>query len=159
MQETVTQTGFFEVNGTLAYVEQEPLIFLGTLKDNILFENIYNEDKMTKVIKVCQLESDLLQLSNGINTQIGERGINISGGQKARLALARAVYSDADILLLDDPLSAVDPHVAHAIFNECIVGYLKNKCVILATHQLQFLKEVDKILVLNKGEQLQMGNY
>ena len=65
---------------------------------------------------------------------IGERGVNVSGGQKARISLARALYSDADIILLDDPLSAVDPEVAHKIFHECIKGFLKSKLVILATH-------------------------
>ena len=75
-------------------------------------------------------------MANGQDTIIGERGVNVSGGQKARISLARAVYSDADIYLLDDPLSAVDTHVANGIFNECILGALKNKCVILVTHQL-----------------------
>lgn len=72
----------------------------------------------------------------GENTVIGERGVNISGGQKARISLARAIYSDADIYLLDDPLSAVDPEVAGKIFNECIVEHLKDKIVVLVTHQL-----------------------
>jgi ABC-type multidrug transport system fused ATPase/permease subunit len=71
---------------------------------------------------------------------IGEKGINISGGQKARISLARAIYSDADIYLLDDPLSAVDPAVASSIYNECIQNALKDKLVILVTHQLQFLR-------------------
>ncbi len=76
----------------------------------------------------------------GQKTTIGERGVNISGGQKARISLARAIYSDADIYLLDDPLSAVDPAVANGIFTDCILGALKDKCVILVTHQLQFLR-------------------
>lgn len=76
----------------------------------------------------------------GQKTTIGERGVNISGGQKARISLARAIYSDADIYLLDDPLSAVDPSVANGIFTDCILGALKDKCVILVTHQLQFLR-------------------
>jgi len=87
-------------------------------------------------VKVSQLTSDVKILSRGINTVIGERGVNISGGQKARISLARAVYSNADIILLDDPLSAVDPEVANKIFNECICDALKNKIVILVTHQL-----------------------
>ena len=79
---------------------------------------------------------DIEVFPNGVNTVIGERGINISGGQKARISLARAVYSEAEIYLLDDPLSAVDPEVANAIFHDCICGTLKDKCVILVTHQL-----------------------
>lgn len=83
---------------------------------------------------------------------IGERGINISGGQKARISLARAIYSEADIYLLDDPLSAVDPQVAHNIFNDCIEGFLKDKLVILVTHQLQFLMNQSNILVIKDGQ-------
>ena len=90
---------------------------------------------------------------------IGERGINISGGQKARISLARAVYSEADIYLLDDPLSAVDPQVASDIFNQCICGVLKDKCVVLVTHQLQFLTKVDKIMVIKDGKQLAVGSF
>lgn len=82
------------------------------------------------------MERDLAILGNGADTVIGERGVNISGGQKARISLARAVYSDADIVLLDDPLSAVDPQVANNIFSECIRGALKDRLVILVTHQL-----------------------
>ena len=83
---------------------------------------------------MCQLEADLSQLVNGLETEIGERGVNISGGQKARISLARACYSNADIYLLDDPLSAVDPPVAKKIFSQCIRGYLKEKAVLLVTH-------------------------
>ena len=92
-----------------------------------------------------------MSLANGAETIIGERGVNISGGQKARLSLARAVYSDADIYLLDDPLSAVDPNVANQIFELCICGALKDKCIILVTHQLQFLEKAPRILILNEG--------
>lgn len=88
--------------------------------------------------------------ANGEETVIGERGINISGGQKARISLARAIYSNADIYLLDDPLSAVDPEVANAIFEECISEYLSDKLVVLVTHQLQFIKNCERILVLSE---------
>ena len=80
------------------------------------------------------MEEDLAQLVNGLDTEIGERGVNISGGQRARISLARACYSEADIYLLDDPLSAVDPHVTNKIFSECICGYLREKAVLLVTH-------------------------
>ena len=87
-------------------------------------------------MEAAQLDGDLEQFSNGWDTVIGERGINISGGQKARISLARAIYQDADIYLLDDPLSAVDPAVANGIFEHAINDTLANKCVILVTHQL-----------------------
>ena len=88
---------------------------------------------------------------NGLDTQIGERGVNVSGGQKARISLARACYSQADIYLLDDPLSAVDSRVAKNIFQDCIRGYLESKTVLLVTHQIAFLEGVDEILVLERG--------
>ena len=110
-------------------------------------------------MKVCQLEEDLKQLVNGIETQIGERGVNISGGQKARISLARACYSEADIYLLDDPLSAVDPQVAERLFSRCLRGILKEKAVLLVTHQIAFLPQVDEILLLEEGKPLFQGNY
>ena len=105
------------------------------------------------------MKHDIQNLSNGVDTEIGERGTNVSGGQKARISLARAVYSDADIYLLDDPLSAVDPEVAEKLYRKCIEGYLKSKCVILATHQIQYLKSVKNILVLEEGKIRLRGSY
>jgi ATP-binding cassette, subfamily C (CFTR/MRP), member 4 len=90
---------------------------------------------------------------------IGEKGVNISGGQKARISLARAIYADADIYLLDDPLSAVDSEVANAIFNDVIKGCLKDKLVILATNQLQFLRQCNKILVMQNYQQTMLGSF
>lgn len=82
------------------------------------------------------LDSDISKMPRGRETVIGEKGVNLSGGQKARVSLARAIYQDADIYLLDDPLSAVDPEVGNQIFSRAISGALKDKCVILVTHQL-----------------------
>lgn len=90
---------------------------------------------------------------------MGERGISLSGGQRARVNLARAVYRKADIYLLDDPLSAVDSQVCKQIFEECILGFLNDKVVILATHQLQFMEKVDKILVMDQGRIIAKGNF
>ena len=97
--------------------------------------------------------------AKGKDTVIGERGINISGGQKARISLARAVYSDRDIFLLDDPLSAVDPEVASKIFQECVVEHLKDKVVVLVTHQLQFIGNCKKILVIEDSKQKVCSDY
>ena len=96
---------------------------------------------------------------NGLDTHIGERGVNISGGQKARISLARACYSNADIYLLDDPLSAVDSRVAKSIFQDCIGGFLRNKAVLLVTHQIAFLEGVDEILALEGGRCSFQGTY
>lgn len=91
-------------------------------------------------------------MNKGINTVIGERGINVSGGQKARMSLARAIYSNADIMLFDDPLSAVDPKVSKEIFFNCIKEGCKDKLVILVTHQIQYLENCSQILLLKEGK-------
>lgn len=101
-----------------------------------------------EVVKVCALETDFLQFPYGDKTLVEERGVSLSGGQRARINLARAVYAEADIYLLDDPLSAVDTHVGKHLFERCVNGYLKNKTRILVTHQLQFLKQADMIIIL-----------
>ena len=113
-------TGQMKINGKMAYVSQQPWIQNLSLKDNIVFNQPYDESKYQEIINVCSLKDDLHLLSNGDQTEIGENGLNLSGGQKQRIALARALYFDADILLLDDPLSAVDAHVGNHIFDYVI---------------------------------------
>jgi ABC-type multidrug transport system fused ATPase/permease subunit len=110
-----------------ALVEQEPFILSGTVKENILFGQEFNRERLKKVIDICCLRSDLSQLELGLETVLGERGLTLSGGQKVRVAMARACYSEAEIYLLDDPLSAVDAKVAHSLFDICIRGYLKTR--------------------------------
>ncbi len=107
-----------DINGSVFYVSQEPWIFSATIKENILFGKAYVKDKFDDIISACSLTEDLEMLPNGQDTFIGEKGVNLSGGQRARISLARALYSDADIYLLDDPLSAVDAHVAKHLYNE-----------------------------------------
>ena len=112
------------------------------------------------MIKVCELEPDLAQLSHGLDTLVGEGGFNISGGQRARLALARACYSNSDIYLLDDPLGAVDAQVGRRLFSNCIQGNLKSKAVILVTHNLGYLPATTKILALSaQGSPAYYGSY
>ena len=160
MQESNLTKGEIERKGRVAYVEQDPFILSDTVQNNVLFGRELDEDWMQQVVSVCQLEPDLELFPRGILTQIGEQGVNISGGQRARIALARAVYSRADIYLLDDPLSAVDPAVANQIFEKCVKGVLREKACILVTHQLHFLNRVPRILVLdNKGRQEFLGTY
>lgn len=109
LEETRHISGTKSIKGSIAYVEQEPFILPGTIKENILFGKIYDEEMFEFVVEASCLKTDLSLFKKGSDTVIGERGINISGGQKARISLARAIYSEADIYLLDDPLSAVDP--------------------------------------------------
>lgn len=122
------------------------------MRNNILFGRELDEQKLEEVVEVCQLNEDMKQLVHGLDTEIGERGVNISGGQKARISLARACYSEADIYLLDDPLSAVDPTVGELIYRRCIRGYLRSKACILVTHQISFFEPNSQVLVLEEGQ-------
>ncbi|KAG1687204.1 hypothetical protein DVH05_005318 [Phytophthora capsici] len=128
------------VRGSVAYYSQETWIQNMTIRGNILFGLPYDQHKYSKVIEACGLLPDLQQLSGGDSTEIGQKGVNLSGGQKARLCLARACYSDADILLLDSPLAAVDAIVQNQIFHDCICTLLKNKTVVLVTHNIDIIE-------------------
>uniref|UniRef100_A0A3P8RDC0 Multidrug resistance-associated protein 4 n=1 Tax=Astatotilapia calliptera TaxID=8154 RepID=A0A3P8RDC0_ASTCA len=152
-------TGTLKVKGQLTYASQQPWVFPGTIRSNILFGRELNPKKYEQVLRACALKKDLEMFPDGDLTLIGDRGATLSGGQKARVNLARAVYEDADIYLLDDPLSAVDAEVGKHLFDKCICGLLKNKCRILVTHQLRHLREVDQILVLKEGQIMVQGSY
>ncbi|XP_026888207.2 multidrug resistance-associated protein 9 [Electrophorus electricus] len=153
------QSGTVSANGTFAYVSQQAWIFHGTVQDNILMGEPFDQNRYDSVIHACSLKPDLAILPYGDQTEIGERGLNLSGGQKQRVSLARAVYSNRDIFLLDDPLSAVDAHVGKHIFEECIKNELKGKSVILVTHQLQYLEFCDEVLLLENGEIQEAGTH
>uniref|UniRef100_A0A8C5I9Z2 Multidrug resistance-associated protein 4 n=1 Tax=Gouania willdenowi TaxID=441366 RepID=A0A8C5I9Z2_GOUWI len=144
------RSGVVKVKGELMYTCQQPWILPGTIRSNILFGKELNLKKYKKVLKACALKRDMDLLPGGDLAIVGDRGANLSGGQKARVSLARAVYQDADIYLLDDPLSAVDAEVGRHLFEECICGLLKKKPRILVTHQLQYLKAADQIIVLKE---------
>lgn len=148
-------SGNIQINGQLSYCSQEAWIFPGSLRDNILFGHPFDSERYNKILIVSCLTKDVEVLPDGDQTLVGERGVALSGGQKARVNLARSLYTQADIYLLDDPLSAVDAPVAQHIFNEAIKGFLKDKIVILSTHQLQYAQSADYLLILNdKGEPL-----
>jgi len=129
--------GDSKVCGSISYTPQEAWLLNMTLRENILFGSEYEEAKYREVIKVCALNRDLSLMPDGDRTEIGERGINLSGGQRQRISLARCVYKLADVVLLDDPLSAVDQKVGKHIFNQCIKKFLNDKTVLFVTHQLQ----------------------
>uniref|UniRef100_A0A7N6BHJ0 ATP-binding cassette, sub-family C (CFTR/MRP), member 12 n=1 Tax=Anabas testudineus TaxID=64144 RepID=A0A7N6BHJ0_ANATE len=151
--------GSITADGTFAYVSQQAWIFHGSVQENILMGEPFDQAKYDRTVDACSLRADLKILPYGDQTEIGERGLNLSGGQKQRISLARAVYSNKDIYLLDDPLSAVDAHVGKHIFEECIKKVLKGKSIILVTHQLQYLEFCDDILVLEDGVVLEAGNH
>ncbi|KAF0697853.1 Aste57867_11493 [Aphanomyces stellatus] len=145
--------------GSVAYVSQQPFIQNATLKDNITFGLAFDHARYQNAIRVSCLVEDLKILPGGDMTEIGEKGINLSGGQRTRVAIARAVYQDADIYLLDDPLAAVDAHVGSDIFKQCIKTALKGKLIVLVTNGLNFLKDCDNVVVLEQGKIVQQGAY
>ncbi|XP_047611777.1 ATP-binding cassette sub-family C member 4-like [Phacochoerus africanus] len=151
--------GQVTVRGRIAYVPQQPWLFPGTVRSNILFGKKYEKDRYEKVLKACALEEDLQLLVGGDLTVVGDRGTPLSAGQKARISLARAVYQDADIYLLDDPLSAVDAGVSKHLFEQCIRQALHEKITILVTHQLRYLKDASQILILKDGKIMKKGTY
>ncbi|XP_076808480.1 ATP-binding cassette sub-family C member 4-like isoform X1 [Clavelina lepadiformis] len=158
--ELLTINGQANIRGKIGYCSQVAWLFSATIRENILFGEEFNEQRYQEVVEACALKRDFEILSNGDFTLVGERGITLSGGQKARINLARLAYrSNLDIVLLDDPLSAVDPSVADHLFNKCICGYLKDKIRILVTHQLQFLENADELLILKEGKVIEKGKY
>ncbi|XP_025993846.1 probable multidrug resistance-associated protein lethal(2)03659 [Solenopsis invicta] len=159
LRELRLQEGSIQINGKIVYASQEPWLFAGSVRQNILFGRKMDKIRYDRVTKVCQLKRDFTLLPYGDKTIVGERGISLSGGQRARINLARAVYAEADIYLMDDPLSAVDAHVGKHMFEECIDKYLRGKTRILVTHQLQYLTNVGKIIVLKDGAIQAQGTY
>lgn len=158
----IKTSGKVAVSGSIAYVSQQPWILNATIRENILFGEMYNEDRYNAAIDACCLRDDMETFVSGDETEVGERGINLSGGQKQRLALARALYADKDIYLMDDPLSAVDIHVGRHIFTECLIKGLKdkpNKTILFVTHQLQYLSSCDGIIVIKDGIITERGKH
>ncbi|XP_072399315.1 ATP-binding cassette sub-family C member 4-like isoform X2 [Diabrotica undecimpunctata] len=153
------KSGILEVVGSISYAPQEPWLFASTVRDNILFGEKYVEIRYKTVVDMCALTSDFNVLPYGDGTLVGERGKALSGGQRARIGLARCVYKNADIYLLDDPLSAVDAKVARSLYDKCIKLFLSDKICLLVTHQLQFLKTANKIIILKDGEIKMIGSY
>ncbi|KAH9747859.1 ABC transporter C family member 2 [Citrus sinensis] len=147
------------IRGTVAYVPQISWIFNATLRKNILFGSEFDPAKYWKTIDVSALQHDLDLLPDRDLTEIGERGVNISGGQKQRVSMARAVYSNSDVYIFDDPLSALDAHVGRQVFNSCIKEELRGKTRILVTNQLHFLPHVDRIILVSEGMIKEEGTF
>jgi ATP-binding cassette, subfamily C (CFTR/MRP), member 4 len=153
------ESGSITVNGVISYASQEPWLFSATVRQNILFGLPMQRDRYREVVRKCALERDFQLFTHGDKTIVGERGVSLSGGQKARISLARAVYRRAAVYLLDDPLSAVDSHVGRHLFDKCMRDYLRGKIVILVTHQLQYLQHADQIVILEHGRVKAVGTY
>ncbi|MBA0871978.1 hypothetical protein Goshw_003958 [Gossypium schwendimanii] len=148
-----------KVYGKKAYVPQRPWVQTGTIRENILFGKDMDDAFYERVLEACALNQDIEMWDNKDMSVVGERGMNLSGGQKQRIQLARAVYSDSDIYILDDPFSAVDAHTGTHLFKKCLKGLLSEKTVIYATHQLEFLGAADLVLVMKDGLVVQSGKY
>ena len=157
--EVIQTSGSITCSGTIAYVSQNALVFSGTLRENVLFGERYDEKKYVEVIEACALREDINRFVKGDLSFVGEHGVALSGGQRARVSLARAVYADADVYLLDDPLSAVDAKVSEHIFGQCIGNLLRDKIVVLATYSENHMKAADQIVVLHRGSVLAKGSF
>ena len=145
--------------GKIAWVGQQPWVFSGTVRDNVLFGEPFDQNRYDLTLQVCDLIKDLQRFPDGDLTVVGERGTVLSGGQQARVELARAVYSNADIYLLDDPLSAVDSKVGYDIFEKCINGVLDNKTRLMITHNHKALRDAKHIVVMAEGSILAKGDF
>ncbi|KAI5074572.1 hypothetical protein GOP47_0010533 [Adiantum capillus-veneris] len=157
--EMVKVSGMAKIAGSVAYVSQTAWIQNATIMDNILFGAPLDPTRYQRVLQACGLELDLASMDFGDRTEIGEKGINLSGGQKQRIQLARAIYQDCDVYLLDDVFSAVDAHTGSHLFKECILGLLKRKTILLVTHQVEFLRGADLVVVMKEGAIVQAGRY
>ena len=149
----------FIINGKIAFASQTPWIMNETIRNNILFQNEYDDVKYKKVIELCQLEKDINTFPGGDLTEIGANGTNISGGQKARISLARCVYRESDIYLFDDPISAVDAYVSNEIFTKLFDEYLRGKTRVVVTNDIRNLHLCDRIIFVDKGNIVFNGKY
>uniref|UniRef100_A0A8W8LH46 Multidrug resistance-associated protein 4 n=1 Tax=Magallana gigas TaxID=29159 RepID=A0A8W8LH46_MAGGI len=159
LKELPSETGQVCVQGTVGYMAQTPWVMSGTFQANVMFGENVEQERYRKVLHACALYKDLELMRLGDQTLVGERGLLLSGGQKARLTLARTVYREADVYLLDDPLGAVDTEVGSHLFQRCICELLEGKTRILVTHQLQYLRSADRIVVLDEGKIVCVGTY
>lgn len=158
LNELITSSGSVKVSGSLGYVAQQPWIVSDTIRNNIIADKPFDEDRYRRAVTASGLEPDLRILPQGENTVIGERGVNLSGGQRQRVALARTLYRGADIYLLDDPLSALDPGVANSVFDKLICGEMGGATRILVTHRIEYALRADRILVIENGKITESGS-
>ena len=147
------------INGRVGYAAQIPWIQNDTIRNNILFSKPFDEEKYNNVLKLCQLNEDLETFEGKDLTEIGEKGVNLSGGQKVRISLARMIYNEPDIYLFDDPISALDANVGKKIMKYCIVNHLKGKTRVVVTHALSYLKYMDRIIYMKSGRIEWTGTY
>ncbi|KAJ3652714.1 hypothetical protein Zmor_018654 [Zophobas morio] len=144
--------GDLEVVGSISYASQEPWLFPSTIKQNILFGSSYDENRYLEVLRVCALLEDLRSLSDGDSALVTDGGANLSKGQQARINLARAVYKERDIYLLDDCLASLDAIVANFVFEQCVKKFLKDKIVILVTPSIKYANMANNVIAIKNGK-------
>ncbi|OMJ20256.1 Metal resistance protein YCF1, partial [Smittium culicis] len=151
--------GTIQINGKIAYTSQQPWLLNSTILENVTFGNKIDHDFFQKVIRACGLEDDLKSFADGELTVVGENGSKLSGGQRARVSIARAVYSRADLYLFDDPLAALDSKMAYSLFDKVFGqnGILKNRTRIITTNNVSFLNRFDSVIVLQDGNIVEQG--
>lgn len=159
LKEISPTSGHLHTSAVIAYAAQEPWLFEASVRQNILFGQDMDLRRYKQVIKCCQLKTDLEILPHGDKTIVGERGASLSGGQRARISLARCVYQNADVYLLDDPLAAVDAKVSQAIYEECIRNFLRDKSTVLVTHHVQYANHAHNVCVMRAGRIVAQGTY
>lgn len=151
--------GDVKVRGSTSYSSQEPWLFPGTIRQNILFGETFNNERYHKILQICALDTDLEKFPEQDQMMVIDKGLNLSRGQQARVNLARAIYKEADIYLLDDCLSSLDTKVSAHIFQNCVKSFLRGKLCLLVVHKQQYLKEADKIIYLKEGQIKAEGTY
>ena len=151
--------GASSVIGAVSYSAQDTWIRNASVKENIVFGSPFDEERYRMVLDCCCLEPDIAMLPAGDATEIGEKGVNLSGGQKHRVSLARSVYAETDVIMLDDPISAVDAHVGQKIMDSCICGILAKRTRILVTHHTQHARHADVVVILDQGRVKDYGSF
>jgi ABC-type multidrug transport system fused ATPase/permease subunit len=159
MNEMVKHKGVVRKNGKMALISQETFLQNDTIRNNITFGMPYDQHKFEHILDICQMKPDMAMLPGREMTEIGERGVNMSGGQKQRINIARGVYSEADIYLIDDALSALDAYVGKKVMDKVFKEKLAGKTRIMVTHYLHLLEEVDKVILIDKGEIKAFGTF
>ncbi|CAG4967832.1 unnamed protein product [Colias eurytheme] len=159
LEELPPSDGSLTINCSISYASQESWLFDASVRQNIIFGQEFDKDRYNKVIKCCQLEADLSGFLHGDQSLVGEKGVTLSGGQRARISLARCVYQKVDLYLLDDPLAAVDAKVSQAIYKQCIQEFLATSTVVLVTHHLHYAKHADNVCVMKEGKIVAQGTY